>query len=72
MITLTYAWKSEFNKDEKEVIEVCRQVNRTLSNPKHREKLPDVVLIAEMANALDRYEAILNEMEEDNRRKETG
>ena len=62
---IIYNWKAEFSGDQKEMVKVYKQVNNTLSNLKDRDILSDIVLIAEMANALDRYQNILNEMQKE-------
>ncbi len=60
---ITYNWKAEFSQSELDIIEFhkrwhndknCFAVGNQIST----------LLISEMANALDRYESILNEMEE--------
>ncbi len=57
---IVYNWKAEFSRRELERIGQCQDVV-------YSEGMSDMNLIKhlikEMANALDRYEVILNEME---------
>ncbi len=57
---ITYNWKAEFGQKELEFI------NRFRERKSNDDPFPIISqdLVAEMANALDRYEAILNEMQE--------
>ncbi len=59
---IRYAWKAEFSQEELKRIEGCHQ-ELARSEFSHIGKLEQ--LVKEMANALDRYEAILNEMEKE-------
>lgn len=60
---ITYNWKAEFTKRELDIIEFRKIWHKDKDCAAIRTKT-STVLISEMANALDRYEAILNEMEE--------
>ncbi len=59
---ITYDWEAEFDRHELERIEKCLEVT-------YSKGLSDTNLLSglikEMANALNRYVAILNEMEEE-------
>ena len=55
---ITYNWKAEFSQKELSIIAFARKVEAEESLKK------TALVIREMANALDRYETILNEMEE--------
>ncbi len=59
---ITYNWKAEFSQKELLIIALARKVEAEESLKK------TVLVIREMANALDRYEDILNEMEETNKK----
>ena len=67
MIMITYNWKAEFEQNQLNRAETCQAIKDGLFDIGTIKELSDVNLIAEMANALDRYQNILNEMEEDNR-----
>ncbi len=57
---ITYNWRAEFSQKELEAIKVRKKWRGDQECAAVREEMA-TVLIAEMSNALDRYEAILND-----------